>query len=217
MATCCTSPHPSSRPQSPTHATPRLFFLGESCPWAHYTQWSSMPPRAVTPPLPKPPLLLLTPNTPSSPYLHSFGMSSYGRTPGGRDQAQGSGSSDALARARASNTQAASSAGGHVGSIGWQAPEVVADRVSLEGGQGPTVTQSWATVGPGSGGGVSGGTEVSSSSRRTQAVDVFSLGCIFHHCIVPGSHPFGQWYEREANIIQDKARFVTRGGGRGDL
>lgn len=45
-----------------------------------------------------------------------------------------------------------------------------------------------------------------SSSRRTQAVDVFSLGCIFHHCIVPGSHPFGQWYEREANIIQDKAR-----------
>lgn len=46
----------------------------------------------------------------------------------------------------------------------------------------------------------------SSSSRRTQAVDIFSLGCIFHHCIVPGSHPFGQWYEREANIIQNKAR-----------
>ncbi|CAN0286645.1 unnamed protein product, partial [Ectocarpus fasciculatus] len=48
-----------------------------------------------------------------------------------------------------------------------------------------------------------------SSSRRTQAVDVFSLGCIFHHCIVPGSHPFGQWYEREANIIQDKASRIT--------
>ncbi|CAN0273869.1 unnamed protein product, partial [Ectocarpus sp. 8 AP-2014] len=42
-----------------------------------------------------------------------------------------------------------------------------------------------------------------------QAVDVFSLGCIFHHCIVPGSHPFGQWYEREANIIQDKASRIT--------
>lgn len=43
------------------------------------------------------------------------------------------------------------------------------------------------------------------TSRRTQAVDIFALGCIFHHCIVPGSHPFGQWYEREANIMQDKA------------
>lgn len=85
-----------------------------------------------------------------------------------------------------------------MGSIGWQAPEVIADRVSLEGGQGPSVTPSWATVGGGSG---------SSSSRRTQAVDVFSLGCIFHHCIVPGSHPFGQWYEREANIIQNKPRW----------
>lgn len=63
-------------------------------------------------------------------------MSSYGRMPGGRDQGQGGG--DALARARASNAQAASSAGGHVGSIGWQAPEVIADRVSLEGGQGPS-------------------------------------------------------------------------------
>lgn len=56
--------------------------------------------------------------------------------PGGRDQGQGG---DAFARARASNAQASSSAGGHVGSIGWQAPEVIADRVSLEGGQGPSV------------------------------------------------------------------------------
>lgn len=66
----------------------------------------------------------------------SFGMSSYGRMPGGRDQGQGG---EAFASARASNSQASSSAGGHVGSIGWQAPEVIADRVSLEGGQGPSV------------------------------------------------------------------------------
>lgn len=67
----------------------------------------------------------------------SFGMSSYGRAPGGRDHGQGGGGGDDAARARASNAQASSSAGGHVGSIGWQAPEVIADRVSLEGGQGP--------------------------------------------------------------------------------
>lgn len=59
--------------------------------------------------------------------------------PGGssKDQSQ---NGDAFARARASNAQASSSAGGHVGSIGWQAPEVIADRVSLEGGQSPAVS-----------------------------------------------------------------------------
>ncbi|CAN0439544.1 unnamed protein product, partial [Ectocarpus sp. 12 AP-2014] len=149
----------------------------------------------------------------------SFGMSSYGRAPGGRDHGHGGGGGDAAARARASNAQASSSAGGHVGSIGWQAPEVIADRVSLEGGQGPLATMgggaesSLSTSRSGSGASASswamaGGPSLS-SSRRTQAVDVFSLGCIFHHCIVPGSHPFGQWYEREANIIQDKASRIT--------
>jgi serine/threonine protein kinase len=39
------------------------------------------------------------------------------------------------------------------------------------------------------------GTAAPASSRRTQAVDIFSLGCIFHHCLCPGSHPFGEWYE----------------------
>jgi serine/threonine protein kinase len=38
-------------------------------------------------------------------------------------------------------------------------------------------------------------TAAPASSRRTQAVDIFSLGCIFHHCLCPGSHPFGEWYE----------------------
>ncbi|CAM9664324.1 unnamed protein product, partial [Hapterophycus canaliculatus] len=141
----------------------------------------------------------------------SFGMSSYGRAPGVRDPGQGG---DARARARASNAQASSSAGGHVGSIGWQAPEVIADRVSLEGGQGPSASTAGggaestlstsASGGGGSSWAMAGGPSFS-SSRRTQAVDIFSLGCIFHHCIVPGSHPFGQWYEREANIIQEKA------------
>lgn len=84
-----------------------------------------------------PAALACTPSLAASPLI-SFGMSSYGRVPGGRDQGQGGG--DALARARASNAQANSSAGGHVGSIGWQAPEVIADRVSLEGGQGPSAT-----------------------------------------------------------------------------
>ena len=40
--------------------------------------------------------------------------------------------------------------------------------------------------------------------RKTQAVDVFSLGCVFHYVLVPGEHPFGQWYEREANIMANR-------------
>ena len=31
--------------------------------------------------------------------------------------------------------------------------------------------------------------------------DIFSLGCVFHSVICPTSHPVGNWYEREANII----------------
>lgn len=70
----------------------------------------------------------------------SFGMSSYGRMPGGgRNQGGVNGAGgNSMAHARASNTQASSSVGGHVGSIGWQAPEVIAARVSLEGEQSPS-------------------------------------------------------------------------------
>lgn len=60
-------------------------------------------------------------------------MSSYGRVPGGREHGQ---AGVGLSRSKESNAQSSSSssAGGHVGSIGWQAPEVIADRVNLEGG-----------------------------------------------------------------------------------
>jgi serine/threonine protein kinase len=39
------------------------------------------------------------------------------------------------------------------------------------------------------------------SHRRTQRVDIFSLGCVFYCVLVPGEHPYGQWFEREANIM----------------
>lgn len=70
----------------------------------------------------------------------SFGMSSYGRSAAGGGNQNGGGG--ALDRARGSGTQVSSATGGHVGSIGWQAPEVIADRVRLEGGQGPSVAVS---------------------------------------------------------------------------
>lgn len=42
------------------------------------------------------------------------------------------------------------------------------------------------------------------NDRKTQTVDIFSLGCVFHYVLVPGEHPFGAWYERESNIMSQK-------------
>jgi serine/threonine protein kinase len=76
---------------------------------------------------------------------------------------------------------------------GWQAPEVISDRVRFDihsdgsnqaSSSSDIITAATATT-----------TAAPASSRRTQAVDIFSLGCIFHHCLCPGSHPFGDWYE----------------------
>ena len=36
---------------------------------------------------------------------------------------------------------------------------------------------------------------------RPHNVDIFSLGCVYYYVLTEGSHPFGQWYEREANIM----------------
>merc|ERR1711871_1282473 len=46
-------------------------------------------------------------------------------------------------------------------------------------------------------------TEIS-NPVRFQKVDIFSLGCVFHYVMFPGEHPFGEWYEREANIMNAK-------------
>lgn len=41
------------------------------------------------------------------------------------------------------------------------------------------------------------------NGRTSRSVDIFSLGCIFFCTVLPGSHPFGEWYEREANIMKN--------------
>lgn len=39
--------------------------------------------------------------------------------------------------------------------------------------------------------------------RQTRAVDIFSLGCVLFFCITGGHHPFGEHYNRDANIAND--------------
>lgn len=42
--------------------------------------------------------------------------------------------------------------------------------------------------------------------RQTRSMDVFSLGCILYYCLTGGKHPFGENYERDANILKGVAQ-----------
>ncbi|KAF8759234.1 hypothetical protein HU200_010264 [Digitaria exilis] len=39
--------------------------------------------------------------------------------------------------------------------------------------------------------------------RQTRAMDLFSLGCLIFYCITRGKHPFGEYYERDMNIVNN--------------
>ncbi|RKP27025.1 the oligomer formed By the kinase ribonuclease domain of Ire1, partial [Syncephalis pseudoplumigaleata] len=45
---------------------------------------------------------------------------------------------------------------------------------------------------------------LASKPRVTRAIDVFAAGCVFYHVLTGGHHPFGDRYERESNILEDK-------------
>ncbi|XP_019187490.1 PREDICTED: serine/threonine-protein kinase/endoribonuclease IRE1a-like [Ipomoea nil] len=40
--------------------------------------------------------------------------------------------------------------------------------------------------------------------RQTRAVDLFSLGCVLFFCITGGKHPYGEGFERDVNIVNDR-------------
>lgn len=40
--------------------------------------------------------------------------------------------------------------------------------------------------------------------RQTRAVDMFSLGCVLFFCFSGGRHPFGERFERDSNIVNNK-------------
>lgn len=88
-------------------------------------------------------------------------------------------------------------AGAGPGSVGWQAPEVMAQRLSPESASMDTSSgpESFMEASP---------VDVTLSGRTSRSVDIFSLGCIFYCTLLPGSHPFGEWYEREANIMKNR-------------
>lgn len=112
-------------------------------------------------------------------------------------------------------------AGAGPGSVGWQAPEVMAQRRLPEG---RALSMSLTRTCSDAGGAYSSqdnptGGMVDSSPieldlptaavRTSRSVDIFSLGCIFYCTIIPGSHPFGEWYEREANIMKNEPNTIA--------
>ena len=98
-----------------------------------------------------------------------------------------------------SNGGQSSIAGAGPGSVGWQAPEVMALRMpsdaSTRSEDSNHINDSLAEASP---------IDIAAQSRTSRSVDIFSLGCIFYAALVPGSHPFGEWYEREANIMHNR-------------
>ncbi len=99
-------------------------------------------------------------------------------------------------RIGASKIEGSTIAGAGPGSVGWQAPEVMAHRLSPESPllQEESSNPDAIEASP---------INASLNGRTSRSVDIFSLGCIFFCTVLPGSHPFGEWYEREANIMKN--------------
>lgn len=87
------------------------------------------------------------------------------------------------------------------GSVGWQAPEVMALRWSPDSNS----TRPECSSSRGAQDSFLDGSpaNAAATTHTSRSVDIFSLGCIFYCTLVPGSHPFGEWYEREANIMKN--------------
>ena len=110
-------------------------------------------------------------------------------------------------------SEAASTIGGAgPGSVGWQAPEVMAQRwcpesaaarINNNNSNGSTLENNnmSATLMEAS---PTIMDNMAAAMRTSRSVDIFSLGCIFYCTLLPGLHPFGEWYEREANIMKNQ-------------
>lgn len=87
------------------------------------------------------------------------------------------------------------------GTVGWRAPEILRGEVSLdtETGDDNASQSSRGSVATVNGSGGSTGKR----TRLTKTVDIFALGCLFYYVLTNGGHPYGDRFEREANIWKD--------------
>ena len=100
------------------------------------------------------------------------------------------------------NKSNANSIGVGPGTVGWQAPEVMAMRLTSD-------TSARSTDSTNHNGESKEGHPTSDPPpgiRTSRSVDIFSLGCVFYSLLIPGFHPFGEWFEREANIMHNRPK-----------
>jgi serine/threonine-protein kinase/endoribonuclease IRE1 len=87
----------------------------------------------------------------------------------------------------------------HAGTVGWRAPELLQDAVSLASG----FPQPNENSGSGTG---SASTDIVvdplTKRRATRAIDIFALGCVCYFVLSRGHHPFGERFSRELNIVR---------------
>ncbi|KAI0340462.1 hypothetical protein BDW22DRAFT_428306 [Trametopsis cervina] len=84
------------------------------------------------------------------------------------------------------------------GTVGWRAPEILRGEVRIDDSGGDESQSS-----RGSAYGSESGVPPGRLTRLTKSVDIFALGCLFYYVLTNGGHPFGDRYEREANIFKD--------------
>ena len=88
--------------------------------------------------------------------------------------------------------------GAMTGTVGWRAPEILRGDVKLDEPGSEESQSSRGSIG------LSGdGTPSGKPTRLTKSVDIFALGCLFYYVLSNGSHPYGDRYEREINILKD--------------
>ncbi|KAF8584577.1 kinase-like protein [Ramaria rubella] len=87
------------------------------------------------------------------------------------------------------------------GTVGWRAPEILRGDVKLdEQLTDPDDLSSRGSTASGRSSSSTGG----KPARLTKSVDVFALGCLFYYTLTSGSHPFGDRFEREGNIMKGR-------------
>ncbi|EAU84069.1 other/IRE protein kinase [Coprinopsis cinerea okayama7 len=92
------------------------------------------------------------------------------------------------------------------GTVGWRAPEILRGEVKLDDlsdDHSMSSRGSVSTINGSSSSSSTSGLSTAKPTRLTKSVDIFALGCLYYYTLTNGSHPYGDRFEREVNILKD--------------
>lgn len=85
------------------------------------------------------------------------------------------------------------------GTSGWRAPELLDGSFSADVENGHSSNSETSTRSS-----ASYVYDPFYQKRLTRAIDIFSMGCVFYYVLSKGSHPFGDKYSRDGNILKEQ-------------